>query len=70
MLPRLAGKAAFDVRRNCSRLRRGRFGLGGFMDWTEIAKGLVMADLFKAGVALGVACLAALAYAIANWLGK
>ena len=40
------------------------------MDWTEIAKGLVMADLIKAGVALGVACLAALAYAIANWLGK
>lgn len=40
------------------------------MDWTDIAKGVFMADLWKAAAAFGALALAALAYYIGYWMTK
>lgn len=40
------------------------------MNWQDIAHGIFMADLYKAGIALGLCFLAFIAWCIANWLGK
>ena len=40
------------------------------MDFNEIAKGIIVADLYKAGATFAVLVFFGVAYAIASWLGK
>ena len=58
MLPRLAGEDSSSRRIHDCRRRGFRCGVGGFMDWIEVAKGYVAGKMFLAGVAFAIAVLA------------
>ena len=40
------------------------------MDWTEVAKGIIVADLWKAGIAFGVLAVCGIIYAVVSWMDR